>query len=99
MALVVAPFALGFGAHPAALWSSVLFGAAVTVMSILNGLLRDRMPCEYRVIGLLSVLVAGSPFVLGFTTIPPALLVNTILGIGAFALCVYQIFYAEARNP
>lgn len=67
-------------------------------MSMLKGLLRDRLPWKYRVIGLLSVLIAGSPFVLGFSIAESAQLTTTPLSIPAFALCAYQIFYSKVRN-
>lgn len=98
VALMIAPFVLGFAGDPAALWSSVLLGAAVLILSILKGLLRDRVPWEYWIIGLLSLLIAGSPYFLGFNTVQQTFLVTTVLGIAAFALCVYQIFVADVRN-
>ncbi len=98
VALILAPFVLAFSANGAALWSSVVLGAAVLVLSILKGLLHDRVPWEYWIIGLLSVLIAGAPFMLGFSTIQRALLVTTALGILAFLLCVYQIYYSDVQN-
>ncbi len=98
LALIIAPFALAFSGNRAALTSSVVLGAAVLVLSILKGLLRDRMPWEYWVIGLLSILIAGTPFILGFNTVQRAFLTTTVLGIVAFLLCAYQIYYADIRN-
>ncbi len=97
-ALIIAPFALAFSGNGAALWSSVVLGAAVLVLSIIKGLLRDSVPWEYWIIGLLSILIAGTPFILGFNTVQRALLTTTVLGIVTFLLCAYEIYYADLRN-
>ncbi len=93
-----APFALGFAANPAALWTSVLLGLAVVAVSAFQGLRHNTTPWEYWVAGILGILAVGSPFALGFAGLHPALYSSLVLGVLVVLLAVYQIFVVEYRN-
>lgn len=97
LALVVAPFALGFSTSHPAFYTSVIVGAGVILVSAIKALLHDDVPWEYWAAGLLGILVAGSPFALGFTNLTRALLTTVILGVLLFLLSGYQVFFAENR--
>ncbi len=54
--LVIAPFVLVFNGNPVALWTSVILGAAVVVVSAIKGWVHDTTPWEYWVAGILGIL-------------------------------------------
>ncbi len=67
LALVLAPFVLGYNNDNNALWSSVILGAVILLASILEGLVQDQSNWEYWLAGLAGVLAIIAPFVLQFS--------------------------------
>ncbi len=93
--LVIAPFVLGFTANPTALWTSVILGAAVVIVSVIKALVQDAAQWEYWLIGLLGILAIIAPFVLGFSNLTRPEWTNIILGALAIIFSAYQVFYAH----
>jgi hypothetical protein len=91
LALIVAPFALGFSGNSTALWSSIVLGAAVAVVSAIKGLMHDTARWEYWVVGILGLAVVVAPFALGFSALHLALWSSIILGAIVAALSGYQL--------
>jgi hypothetical protein len=89
--LVIAPFVLGFTGNPAALWTSVILGAAVVVVSAIKGWAHDATLWEYWAAGILGILAVIAPFVLGFSGLQPALYASVILGVIVLVLAGYQV--------
>jgi VIT1/CCC1 family predicted Fe2+/Mn2+ transporter len=91
VALVLAPFVLGYSSHQEATWSSVLLGAALGFVSgyqIRRGIPPRR---AYFVIGLVGVLTLIAPFVLGFNLVAAPAWTAVIVGNVAFWLVAYQL--------
>lgn len=92
LALVAAPFALGYSTNPAALWSSVIIGAVVALAAGYKALANDRRIWEDVVVIIAGVAALIMPFVLGFSTIATALWAFVILGVAAVLLSGYDIY-------
>lgn len=90
--LVVAPFILGFSSSPVALWSSLILGAAVLVMSVIKAIAQDTANWEYWVAGIAGLLAIIAPFILGFSALSTALGTSIVLGVVIAILAGYQIF-------
>jgi bacteriorhodopsin len=97
--LVIAPFVLGFTANPAALWTSVILGAAVVIVSLIKGLVNDTAQWEYWLVGLFGLAAIVAPFVLGFSNNTRSEWTSIILGALAIIFSAYQIFYAKPGTP
>ncbi|MBI4498070.1 MAG: SPW repeat protein [Chloroflexi bacterium] len=99
LALLVAPFVLGFSDHTAALWASLLLGGAITLVSVVKALAQDAMATwEYWIAAIAGVVAVVAPFLLGFSDHAAALWTSLLLGTAVAALAGYQVFFAEAET-
>jgi bacteriorhodopsin len=57
LALIVAPFALSYTNNPMAMWSSIVLGVAIVVVSAIKAFVRDAAKWEYWVAGILGAIV------------------------------------------
>ncbi len=83
LALSSSPYVLGFADHGAALWTSIVLGVIVVVISII-GLISTAMDKRwmYWVIGLAGVAAFVAPFVFGFSDHAEPLWTGLLLGAG-----------------
>lgn len=81
LALGLSPFVLGFANNAVALWTSLVLGVIVVVVSII-GLASTAMDkrWEYWVIGLAGLLAIIAPFALGYAGLASALWTSLIVG-------------------
>jgi len=92
LALIVAPFALGYTTNSTAFWSSIILGAVIALASGYKAYAKDTARWEGWVdvgAGIVAVLV---PFVFGFSALATALWACVILGVAVVALSGYQLY-------
>lgn len=92
LALIAAPFALGYSDTSTALWSSIILGAIIALASGYKAIAKDKAHWEEwvdLVAGIVAVLI---PFALGFSALTAALWASIILGIIVAALAGYQLY-------
>lgn len=92
LALVIAPFILGYSLQPTPLWTSLILGAMITLASGYKTLTEDRANWEGWVAGIAGIVAILAPFVLGFSAVSAALWTNIILGGIVAVLAGYQVF-------
>jgi len=85
LAFALAPFVLGYSNNAAALWTSILIGAATIVVSWIEGAQADREQWEYWTAAVLGVIAVVAPFIFGFGAEVVATWTSVILG-GLIAL-------------
>ncbi|MCB0112028.1 MAG: SPW repeat protein [Caldilineaceae bacterium] len=95
IAMAIAPYLLGYRDNTIAMWSSVLLGAVVAVVSIYEGMDAKHAKWEWWVVGIAGVVAVLAPFVFGFNTLTMALWTLVVLGILAVILAGYEVFFAE----
>ena len=87
--LFIAPFVLGYSSDSPALWSNLILGAIVVIVSAIKGFIPDRTRWEYWLAALMGLLAIVAPFVLHFTVAATALWTSIILGI-VIAVLAYK---------
>lgn len=92
LALIAAPYVLGYATNPTAVWTSLILGVAVVIVSAYKAFAHDMAKWEYWVAGLLGLAAIVLPFVLGFSTQASAML---ILGAAVAILAGYQVFFVK----
>lgn len=92
LALVVAPFVLGYTDEATPLWTSLILGAVVTLSAGYKAWVKDRARWEEWLAGLAGLLAVIAPFVLDFTDQDGALWANVILGAAVAILAGYIVF-------
>jgi hypothetical protein len=97
-AMCVAPFLLGYRDNSAALWTSLIVGIAVIVLSGLEAIDARKQKWEYWAAGIAGLLAVLAPFVFGFTTVTLAMW--TTIGCGLLILLIsgYEVFAVESTS-
>jgi len=90
--LIIAPFLLGYRSDSPAMWSNLILGAIVVLVSAIKGLFPDETRWEYWVAGIMGVLAIIAPFVLRFSTVATALWATLVLGVVVAVLAVYEAY-------
>ena len=72
--LIIAPFILGYRGDSPALWSNVILGAIVVIVSAIKAYIPDTTRWEYWIAGIGGVLAVIAPFVLHFSAVAAAYL-------------------------
>lgn len=98
LALMIAPFVLGYSTNPTATWGSIAVGAVIAIASGYKAYTKvaDRWEDWVDVVaGVIAILL---PFVFGFSALATALWACIILGVAVVALSGYQLYTtSEAR--
>ncbi len=94
--LIIAPFVLSFQSDPPALWSTVILGLAVLIVSAYKAVTHDHARWEYWAAAIIGILAIIAPFVLGFSTLATALWASVILGIIVLILSAYELWRMQA---
>ena len=95
LALIVAPYVLGYSNDIAALWSSLILGVIVAGVSLIKALIRGTGDWVYWVSGVAGVLAVIAPYVLGFNVVTAATWTSIVLGVVIALLAAYQLFLAR----
>ena len=97
LALIVAPFGLGYSGEPMALWTSIVLGLVVTLVSAYKAWARDTARWEYMVASIAGLLAVLAPFILGFSTLTMAVWASIILGALLAFLAGFEGFFAKPQ--
>lgn len=95
IAMAIAPYLLGYHDHTMAMWTSVVLGIVVAVVSIWEAMDVKHAKWEWWVVGIAGVLAVLAPFVFGFNTLTMALWTFVVLGFLAVILAGYEVFFVE----
>lgn len=96
--LIIAPFILGYSSNQAALWSSMLIGLVVALVSLYKALSKDTARWEYAVAAAMGLVAVFAPFMFGFSTIATAMWATIILGAIIAFVAGYQGFFAKPQT-
>ncbi len=91
---IVSPYLFGYNDDAIALWTSLIIGVVLMAASIFEGIAADREKWEYWVVGVAGLMAILSPFVLGFSTLTPALWTLVIIG-GVTILAAWMKLFPE----
>ncbi len=94
--LIISPFALNFRADMPALWSTVILGLAVLIVSAYKAVTHDHARWEYWVAAIVGILAIIAPFVLGFSSLATALWTSIVLGVIVLILSAYELWRMRA---
>ena len=97
--LIIAPVALGYSSDTPALWSNVVLGLAVLIVSAIKGLIPDRTRWEYVIAGLGGLLAILAPFALHFSVVATALWASILIGVVVLVLAVYEVSLLSVGRP
>lgn len=98
LALIIAPFVMNYSNNPAALWTSIILGAIVLLVSAYKAWAKDEARWEYMVAGIAGLLAVFAPFILGFSALTTAMWTSIILGGLLAFLAGYEGFFAKPRT-
>jgi hypothetical protein len=98
LALIAAPFALGYREHPAALWGSILLGALVVAVSGYRAYRATSERWESWVVVVAGVAALVVPFIFGFSAIATALWAFVVFGLLLVLLSGYELFVTRAAT-
>jgi len=93
LALIVAPFVLGYSTNATALWSSLILCAAIAIVSAYKARVHDVENWEYWLAGILGLAAVLAPYVLGFSVLGTALWAMLILGAAGAVLSSNEVFF------
>jgi hypothetical protein len=96
VALVGAPWLLGYDSNPNAMWSSVILGVVVALASAYKAIVHDKANWEYWVAALAGLLAILAPFALGFSAETTAVWSTILIGALTMVVAAYELLY---RGP
>lgn len=98
-ALTLAPWVLNYSGDNAAMWTSVIVGGLVVLVSVAKGLLMEtegeNAKWEYWVAALAGVAAIAAPFVFGFTALTAALWTTIIVGALVVIASGYEVIVTD----
>jgi hypothetical protein len=89
--LVVAPWLFGYVDNTIPLWTSIILGAVMALVSGYKATAKDMANWEYWVAGIAGLLALIAPFVLDFGAERSAILTVAIVGGITLVLAAYQL--------
>ena len=87
--LLLSPYILNFSGEPTALWTSLVAGAALVVLTAISMLVEHQGILEF-LDGLTGAVVITTPFVLSFSDVTAAMWDAVIVGAAVVALAIGQ---------
>jgi hypothetical protein len=98
VAMMVAPWFFGYNNDNTALWTSLILGAAIVLVSGYKAIMQDTARWEYWIAGILGVAAIVAPFVLQFTALTAALWTSIIVGALVALVSGYEVIVAEPET-
>ena len=77
---ILAPFIFSYTNNPFALWTSIIGGFVVLMVSVWEGLQIHQQRWEYHIAGITGTVAILTPFVFGFTSHTIAMWTVVIMG-------------------
>lgn len=96
-AFAVAPFTFGYADNSVALWTSLLLGGSVMVVSYLEAASEDKDRWEYWVTVAAGIVAVAAPFILGFGSQISAMWISMAIGILLAVVAGYKLFSDQPR--
>ena len=90
--LMAAPYMFSYADNLTALWTSLIAGFVVIVLSVWEGMETKQANWEYWMAGFVGLLAVLAPFVLGFGSAATAMWSTVILGAVIAVLAVSKIW-------
>ncbi len=90
--LIVAPYFFGYSHNTGALWTSLLVGLGVLIVSTIEGIAERKAKWEYWTAGILGLLALAAPFTLGFSALTGAFWSTIVAGILLMVLSGYEVY-------
>lgn len=78
---ILAPFAFGYTNNSIAMWTSVLLGSTVALVSLLEAASGNQDRWEYGIAALVGIGAIVAPFALGYGNITQALWTSISIGV------------------
>jgi bacteriorhodopsin len=91
--LGVAPWLMGYQDNNSAMWTSVILGTVMVLVSGYKAVVHDNARWEYWIAGFAGLLAVFAPFVLGFTIEAVAMWTTGIVGLVVFFIALYELFW------
>jgi uncharacterized membrane protein len=91
-AFVLAPFLFGYSENSIALWTSLILGGAVMVVSYLEAAALDSDRWEYWVATITGIAAMVAPFALGFRSLPSAFWTSIAIGLLLAIVAGYRLY-------
>ena len=99
LAFIAAPWVFSYNDNNTALWTSIVLGAVVALVSAYKVIVRDAEDYwEYWVAGLAGAVAIIAPFVLGFNALTEALWTSIIVGALVLILAGYEVFFVQPET-
>jgi hypothetical protein len=98
LALMVAPFLLGYTSNVTAFWTSLVAGLIVLAVSLYKAITHDQARWEYMVATVVGLLAVFAPFVMGFGALTMAVWTMIILGGLVAIFAGYEGFFARPQT-
>ena len=90
--LIIAPYIFNYASNVQALWSSIILGAAIVVLSFISWLQRNQQDWEYWAEEGIGILAIIAPFAIGFNQEIAALWTTIVIGIMLIAVAGWRLF-------
>lgn len=90
--LMAAPFILGYGNDPAALYTSIGIGLALTVAAIFEWAAEGEQRWEYWILGIAGLAAVTAPFILGFNFMTMAAWTMMLTGFISMGVAGFKLF-------
>ena len=91
LALVVAPWALGYSGETTPMWTSVILGAIVFLVAAYKAMAQDEAKWEAKVAVIAGALAVIAPWALGFSALTTAMWTSVIVGVVVVILAGTQV--------
>lgn len=95
LGMAVAPFAFGYNTNSLAMWTSIVLGLIVALVSFYEAMDESKAKWEWWVVGIAGILAVIAPFVFGFTLTTIALWTFIALGAIVFIVAGYEVFFVN----
>lgn len=92
VALGIAPFLLGYRDQPVAMWTSIVLGVVVAILSLIEAMDERAHKWENWAVGAAGLLAIIAPFAFGFTTLTMAMWVTIGFGLLVLLIAGYEVF-------
>lgn len=98
LALMGAPFALGYNDNLAALWGSIILGAIIALASGYKTIAKDTAHWEEWVDVVAGIVAVVMPFIFGFSAVTVAVWALIVLGVLVVAVSGYELYTARTAT-